>query len=191
MMRHPAFSMISRYSWRDSRRSPGRDGRAQVALELRHRLRVLERDRLFEPARTRRAQRVVEQHGRARRQELAALDEDLSVGPRPSRAAATSSAARRISPASSSRRPSLPKRAALERGEPATRGFARAVESVLGRPRSLQPMARVAAQRRAYRAAQKAAPPVRRGACLRGPTAQCRVPASAVWNAAPPRQRHA
>ena len=48
------------------------------------------------------------------------------------------------------------KRTAFERGEPAAGGFARPRECILRRPGALQPVAGVAAQRRAEHAAEQA-----------------------------------
>ena len=67
-------------------------------------------------------------------------------------------------------------RPALERREAAPDRLARAVERVLGRLRALQPVARVAAQRRAHARRRAGARPARRAACPRGPTARCRAP---------------
>ena len=146
MMRQPPC--LEQVAVFEARQQPlaGGDRRAQLALQLHHRLGVLERDRFLEPARSMRVQRLVEHDRRARRQEFAALDVDLDVGPAPSRAAPISAAALRISAASFARRPSCENGRHLNAGEAAPDGLARAFEGVFRRLRALQPVARVAAQ---------------------------------------------
>ncbi len=132
-------------------------------------------NRLLEPAGPERPQCVVEQHRGARRQELAALDEDLAVAVPGPRARPRSARRRaRISPASSSRRPSYENGRHLNAWKPRRTASARRrkLPRASARPAASGSRSRAGACGRRRPAGARRA---RRAACPRGPTTRCRA----------------
>ncbi len=156
MIRQPAFSRISRYSKRDRRRSPVamgvRRSRCSCAIAFAFSNGIGSSN---QPGRER-AQRVVEHHRRARRQELAALDEDLAVGTQA--LARTGDRAPRRGGFRRPRRRAGPRARTgrhLKAVKPRRTASRAPANASSRRPRALQPVARVAAKRRAHRAAEQ------------------------------------
>ena len=189
-MRQPPFSRSSRYSKRDSRRSPVAIGvlrsRCSAAIAFAFSNGIGSSN---QPGRNGCSASSSITAVRGDRNSLHSMKMSAS-GPAPSRAPSISAAALRISPAVVVAQALERERPALERGEAAAHRLARAVERLLRRVGALQPVARVAAQR------VRNGPPSSRatGTPSRLPSRSHSAMSSAdsaVWSTAPPRQRHA